>query len=63
MDYLSSQVLVGEAPEVQDFMIKASILEHFSASLCDAVLGGHRFPVRKNTKVVFADAHLKLASS
>ncbi len=37
-DYLTEEVLTRQPPEVRDFIISVSILERFSASLCDFVL-------------------------
>jgi len=36
-DYLLEQVLNRQAPEVREFLLKTSVLERLSASLCDAV--------------------------
>ena len=38
-DYLLDEVLEGLPPEVQDFLLKTSILDRMCASLCDAVTG------------------------
>ncbi len=38
MDYLVDEVLAGQPGEVQTFLLTTSILERFSASLCDALL-------------------------
>jgi LuxR family maltose regulon positive regulatory protein len=37
-DYLLGEVLNRQRPAVQDFLLKASLLDRFCASLCDAVL-------------------------
>ena len=37
-DYLTEEVLQHQSPEKQDFLLKTSILDHFSVPLCDAVL-------------------------
>lgn len=39
MDYLTDEVLALQIPEVQDFLLKTSILERMNAPLCDALLG------------------------
>jgi LuxR family maltose regulon positive regulatory protein len=38
-DYLTEEVLASHSPEVREFIKEVSILEQFSASLCDAVTG------------------------
>jgi len=38
MDYLIEEVLNNQADEVREFLLCTSILNHFSGSLCDAVL-------------------------
>jgi LuxR family maltose regulon positive regulatory protein len=37
--YLTEEVLAYQPPEVQDFLLATSILEHMNADLCDAVTG------------------------
>jgi LuxR family maltose regulon positive regulatory protein len=37
LDYLIEEVFKRQSPEVQDFLLKTSILERLSAPLCDAV--------------------------
>ena len=39
VDYLVEEVLDQQSPEIQDFLLKTSILTRLTASLCDAVLG------------------------
>jgi LuxR family maltose regulon positive regulatory protein len=39
LDYLMEEVLERQPPEVQDFMLKTSILEQLSAPLCEALSG------------------------
>jgi LuxR family maltose regulon positive regulatory protein len=39
LDYLAEEVLARQEPEIQEFLLKTSILERMSASLCDAVMG------------------------
>jgi len=39
LDYLVEEVFQRQAPEVQDFLLKTSILDGLTAALCDAVTG------------------------
>jgi LuxR family maltose regulon positive regulatory protein len=39
VDYLGEQVLANLDPEIEDFLLKTSILGRFCAALCDAVTG------------------------
>jgi LuxR family maltose regulon positive regulatory protein len=39
LDYLMDEVFQRQPAEVQDFLLKTSVLERFSAPLCDAVTG------------------------
>jgi LuxR family maltose regulon positive regulatory protein len=39
MDYLIEEVLQQQSKDVQDFLLKTSVLERLTASLCDAVTG------------------------
>ena len=39
MDYLIEEVLQQQTGDVQDFLLKTSVLEKFTAPLCDAVTG------------------------
>ncbi len=39
LDYLAEEVLARQEPEIQEFLLKTSILERMNASLCDAVVG------------------------
>jgi LuxR family transcriptional regulator, maltose regulon positive regulatory protein len=39
VDYLSSEVLAGQAEDVREFLLRTSILERFCGPLCDAVTG------------------------
>jgi LuxR family maltose regulon positive regulatory protein len=39
LDYLMDEVFAQQPDDVQDFLLKTSILERFSAPLCDAVAG------------------------
>jgi LuxR family maltose regulon positive regulatory protein len=38
-DFLAEEVLNRQTPEVRQFLLRTSILDHFTASLCDAVTG------------------------
>jgi LuxR family maltose regulon positive regulatory protein len=38
VDYLTTEVLDGEPPELRDFLLRTSILERLSGPLCDEVL-------------------------
>ncbi len=38
-DYLIEQVLNRQSPAARDFLLRTSVLERFSASLCDAIAG------------------------
>jgi LuxR family maltose regulon positive regulatory protein len=40
LDYLLEEVLAGQSPQVQRFLLYTSILERLSAPLCDALLAG-----------------------
>jgi LuxR family maltose regulon positive regulatory protein len=40
LDYLMEEVLGRQSPEVQTFLLRTSILDRLTASLCDAVLVG-----------------------
>ncbi len=40
LDYLIEEVYQRQSPEVQEFLLKTSILERLSAPLCDAVVSG-----------------------
>ncbi len=40
MDYLIEEVLQQQSNELQDFLLKTSVLERLTAPLCDAVTGG-----------------------
>jgi ATP/maltotriose-dependent transcriptional regulator MalT len=39
VDYLNEEVLRQQPPAILDFLLRTSLLERFSAPLCDAVLG------------------------
>ena len=38
-DYLADEVLSRQLPAIQTFLLKTSILDSFSVSLCEAVVG------------------------
>jgi len=40
VDYLAEEVLERQPPEVRRFLLDTSVLERFTAELCDAVTGG-----------------------
>jgi ATP/maltotriose-dependent transcriptional regulator MalT len=40
VDYLTTEVLAAQTPEVREFMLATSVLERLCASLCDDVVGG-----------------------
>ncbi len=40
VDYLGEEVLVRQPGQLQQFLLKTSILERFTGSLCDAITGG-----------------------
>jgi LuxR family maltose regulon positive regulatory protein len=42
LDYLLEEVLAGQSPEVQRFLLGTSILERLTAPLCDAVLADNK---------------------
>ena len=39
LDYLADEVLARQPEEIRDFLLRTSILEHLTGSLCDAVTG------------------------
>jgi LuxR family maltose regulon positive regulatory protein len=39
MDYLAGEVLAQQPNAIQEFLLKTSVLEHFSGPLCEAVTG------------------------
>ena len=39
LDYLAEEVLARQEPEIQEFLLRTSILERMNGSLCDAVMG------------------------
>jgi LuxR family maltose regulon positive regulatory protein len=41
IDYLMEEVLEGQPPEIQAFLLKTSILERLTGDLCDAVVNDH----------------------
>ena len=40
LDYLLEEVLNQQSPEIQEFLLKTSILDRLTSPLCDAILGG-----------------------
>jgi len=49
LDYLLEEVLEHQPPEVQDFLLKTSILERLNGDLCDDLTG------RKDSRQILAD--------
>ncbi|HEX2832665.1 MAG TPA: LuxR C-terminal-related transcriptional regulator [Thermoanaerobaculia bacterium] len=41
LDYLTDEIVAAQHPEVREFLIQTSILDRFSAPLCDAVTERH----------------------
>lgn len=41
LDFLAEEVLAGQPPDVQSFLLRTSILKRLNGSLCDAVTGQH----------------------
>jgi LuxR family transcriptional regulator, maltose regulon positive regulatory protein len=39
VDYLSAEVLAGQEQEIQDFLLKTSVLDRLNGALCDAITG------------------------
>lgn len=46
LDYLLLEVLSNQSEEIQEFLLKTSILKQFTAPLCDAVLGTDNESIR-----------------
>lgn len=40
LDYLTQEILSRQPPEIQDFLLKTSILERMNAGLCEELTGG-----------------------
>lgn len=49
MDYLLDEVLGQRAPAVQEFLLKTSLVERFTAKLCDAIFD---FPARDSSYAI-----------
>ena len=47
-DYLQDEVLERETPEVQEFLLRTSILEGLCGTLCDAVMDARRSAARRS---------------
>ena len=61
LDYLMEEVLSKQTSEIQDFLVKTSILNQLSAPLCDAVMGWSDSDgdgSRKNETTEGAEPHL-----
>jgi LuxR family maltose regulon positive regulatory protein len=41
VDYLTTEVLAGQTPELRSFLLQTSVLPRFCGALCDAVAGRH----------------------
>jgi LuxR family maltose regulon positive regulatory protein len=55
LDYLLEEVLAGQPPEIQHFLLCTSILERLAAPLCDAVMAGgddQATPVRPSVAIL-----------
>ncbi|MRR30860.1 hypothetical protein EG834_11170, partial [bacterium] len=44
LDYLLEEILAGQSPEMQRFLLNTSILDRFTAPLCDALLENEQLP-------------------
>jgi LuxR family maltose regulon positive regulatory protein len=51
LDYLVEEVLNQQSPDVQEFLLKTSILNRMSAPLCNAVMGGERARLTPRSEV------------
>ena len=45
LDYLTDEVLAGQAEPIQDFLLRTSILDRLTAPLCDALLSDLQPPI------------------
>jgi hypothetical protein len=61
VDYLGEEVLQAQTVEIQDFLLRTSILERLSGPLCDAVLG-HEGSSQRNSQATL-DRLLRHAES
>jgi LuxR family transcriptional regulator, maltose regulon positive regulatory protein len=59
MDYLVDEVLTRQPPEVQDFLLKTSVLERFNAELCAHLVGQEIYDA-KDHLTYLEDANLFL---
>lgn len=50
-DYLASQVLAQQTPDVQDFLLRTALLDEFDEALCQEVIGG-ALGVRSNWRAL-----------
>ena len=58
LDYLLEEVLAGQSPEIQRFLLCTSILERLTAPLCDAILAIDEGSKREgNDRVIRAESH------
>lgn len=58
IDYLASEVLAQQTPEVQSFLLQTSILQRMCPALCDAILGASQAP-QQSRRIL---EHLELAN-
>ena len=52
LDYLLEEVLAGQPPEIQRFLLCTSILERLTAPLCDAVLAGEEGSKTESARIL-----------
>ncbi len=60
LDYLIEEVLDQQPPQIQDFLLRTSILNRLSAPLCEAVLGVNAGDVEDFAILQFSDDSIKL---
>lgn len=62
LDYLVEEVLDQQQPELQDFLLKTSILEYLSGPLCDAILMEEQ-PVELDQKLRLENSQIPASAS